>query len=426
MIDAPAPATVSARWLPVLRAGWIAVALGALGIWIAGMPLYYHRLLTFTNTDGFIHRTPAIWRQGLHQLGLSPQFYAGFLLAVEMSSLLLVAMGLLLFVRRANERMALLLSLTLVTFGLSTAGAGQALQDTYPQWKLPIEAVGDLGFTTFFLLPFLFPSGRFVPRWTRRVAVLWIYMSESASLLAHTVFDINRWPGLVIGPLTILVFLSALYAPIYRYRRTADSVQRQQMKWAAAGLLIPLALFPLVEVVRVVDPSLVSTPSAKVLYDMVSLGGIVLAFSCTPLFFAVAIFRYRLWDIDVLVNRTLVYGSLTLSLGALYIGGVIVLQALFRTFSGQSSNAAVAISTLAIAALFQPLRHRLQSGINRRFYRHKYDAGRTLVRFGAQLRDEVDIEHLSAGLVSVVNETMQPAHVSLWLRRDRFERSVKG
>src|SRR5687768_12727362 len=137
-----------------------------------------------------------------------------------------------------------------------------------------------------------------------------------------------------------------------------------------------------------------------------------------PTAVGIAITRYRLYDIDILINRTLVYGTLTATLVALYLVGIVVLQRLFVFLTGQQSTLAVVASTLLIAALFNPLRRSLQSFIDRRFYRRKYDARKTLERFSAQLRDETDLDTLSDDLVGVVRETMQPAHISLWLRRE--------
>ena len=148
-------------------------------------------------------------------------------------------------------------------------------------------------------------------------------------------------------------------------------------------------------------------------YLLVAVGGLG-----GPISIGIAILRYRLYEIDTLINRTLVYGSLTATLIALYFGGIVVLQRLFVLLTGQQSTLAVVASTLAIAALFNPLRRRIQGFIDRSFYRRKYDAVKTLEAFSAKLRDETDLEALNAELVEVVRETMQPSHISLWQRPD--------
>jgi hypothetical protein len=208
----------------------------------------------------------------------------------------------------------------------------------------------------------------------------------------------------------ILSFLASVAAPFIRLSR-ARGQERQQIKWFAyaaaimvGGLLVILGL---------------GTGYSELMWDLGWLVGI-LGFAFLPVATAIAILKYRLYDIDVIINRTLVYGSLTALLALVYFGGVTMTQSVLQTLTGQGKQPqlAVVVSTLVIAALFNPLRRRIQAFIDRRFYRRKYDAAKTLVAFSAKLRDETDLDALSEDLTSVVRETMQPAHVSLWLRAE--------
>jgi hypothetical protein len=151
----------------------------------------------------------------------------------------------------------------------------------------------------------------------------------------------------------------------------------------------------------------------------------LVSFTAVPIAVGFAVLKYRLYDIDVVINRTLVYGSLTATLALVYFGGVVGLQYVFRAVTGEESTLAIVASTLAIAAMFDPLRRRIRSFVDKRFYRSKYDARKTLEAFSAKLRDETDLEVLNSDLVGVVSETMQPAHVSLWLRPDSAAKKGK-
>jgi hypothetical protein len=190
--------------------------------------------------------------------------------------------------------------------------------------------------------------------------------------------------------------------------RHAGRIERQQIKWfayatavAISGVILKNTVYPAVNVTWVWWIGLVLTTVGVV---------------SSPVAMGIAIFRYRLYQIDLIINRTLVYGSLTAVLAGVYLGGVVLLQYAFRALIGEESQLAVVASTLIIAALFIPLRRRIQGFIDRRFYRRKYDARKTLESFSAKLRNQTDLEALSEDLVGVVGETMQPAHVSLWLR----------
>jgi hypothetical protein len=212
-----------------------------------------------------------------------------------------------------------------------------------------------------------------------------------------------------------ILFLIVLAAPasvIVRFWH-ARGAERQQLKWFAyaAGFWIGVAGLDTLNRYVLRDP--VIDHATTVLYGI--------AVAAVPIAVGIAILRYRLYDIDLLINRTLVYVSLSVVLAATYFGGVVGLQYVFRAVTGQGSTLAVVISTLAIAALFNPLRRRVQGFVDRRFYRSKYDARKTLDAFSTQLRDETDLEALNSELVGVVRETMQPEYVSLWLRPDPTE-----
>jgi hypothetical protein len=277
------------------------------------------------------------------------------------------------------------------------------------------------GFFMVLFLLLLFPTGRLPSRRWRVVvwaAVGYIAMFTLVTWLSPVSQDLRlssvRNPlgvdleimELLGGVLYVslpLPLLACGAAVIVRFRRSRGD-ERQQIKWFAYAVAVMVALFTM--------------GHASGLTQIVLVAPLVYAVPLTglPVAAGIAILKYRLYDIDLVINRTLVYGSLTATLIALYFGGVVVLQWVFDVLTGQRSTLAVVASTLLIAALFNPLRTRIQSFIDRSFYRSRYDARKTLEAFSARLRDETDLEALNADLVGVVKETMQPAHASLWLR----------
>jgi hypothetical protein len=209
----------------------------------------------------------------------------------------------------------------------------------------------------------------------------------------------------------LLAGLGAVISLLVRFRR-ARGYERQQIKWFASASALSLVWI-----------SVLGQASLRGLPEVIVALSSLLVVSSIPIATGIAILRYRLYDIDRIINRTLVYGLLTATLVALYFGGIVVLQSIFVALIGHQSTLAVVASTLAIAGLFSPLRRWVQGFVDRRFYRGKYDAAKTLAAFGARLRGETELEALSGNLVGVVRQTMQPAHVSLWLRPDPAPKS---
>jgi hypothetical protein len=302
------------------------------------------------------------------------------------------------------------------TYGLSGAQAMAWLQS----WLWVPGVMLLLGF-----LPLYFPNGRLVSRRWRWVVRLALFSCVTgAALFALSpgeipVMGVDNPLGIealrpvsdLLEPVHLALYFFLWFASaaslVVRFRRSG-SLERQQIKWLAfAALAVPVWFLTNAPIEAAV-PNLFQVVDALIFSALI------------PVAAGVAILRYRLYDIDVVINRALVYGSLTALLALVYFGGVATTQALFRALTGQEQQPqlAVVISTLVIAALFTPLRRRIQGFIDMRFYRRKYDARKTLETFSAKLRDETDLEALNSELVGVVRETMQPAHVSLWLRPD--------
>jgi hypothetical protein len=327
-------------------------------------------------------------------------------------------------------------------YGVARLGSVPFLVGIYAlsAW-LWVPAVGLVG--TYLLL--LFPTGRLPSRRWRPLA--WLSGVMIVVLSAAILLDPGPLEGLegglrnpfglevipwvsgaffIVFPLLPLCILASALSLVLRYRRSGGE-EREQIKWIAFAASLMTILF----LVTLVGGSLLApgtTDATQPLWLKVLQNTVSLSYVGVPVAVGFAVLRYRLYDIDVIINRTLVYGSLTALLVAVYFGGVATTQAIFHALTGQEHQPqlVVVVSTLVIAALFNPLRRRIQSFIDRRFYRRKYDARKILEAFSARLRDETDLDALNNELVGVVRETMQPAHVSLWLRPDTSPRGEQA
>ena len=403
----PSATSLRGRSLLLARAAWVLFATLALSLFVASVPGFVSNVLN-PGQAGWMRaiEAPAGVVSALDILGEVGSITA---------ALLCLTLAGVLFWRRSDDWMVEFISSYLLVYGTVLVGPLETAEAFYPWWpSLAVDVIQPLFFTLPTIALFvLFPDGRLVPSWTRwlivlsipvAVAIFYVPPSYSAALLG-------------------MIVVCATYSQIYRYRYVSTPPERQQTKWVVFGILLWLLLLTLLSVPYIIELNL---PPGSPLpwWTLVGSTGWSLTLTIVPLALSIAVLRYRLYEIDLLINRTLVYGSLTATLALVYFGGVTATQALFRALTGQEKQTqlAIVVSTLVIAALFSPLRRRVQGFVDRRFYRRKYDARKTLEAFSAKLRDETNLNALSDDLTSVVSETMQPAHVSLWLHPARGPR----
>jgi len=406
--SASTQATLRELWLLLARVAWVAVAIVTLGAFAISVPSRYAELANPTENVS----------AALAELGLSAVAYALYTVALETIFVSgFAAVAIVIFWRRSDDPVALLVATMLVVWGPLNGlflPTPSEIVEPYPILGMALgQTLTYIGYITWMLFFYLFPSGRFVPRWTRWLAL--IYGVFFFGLWNFTPFGPLSWPPPLFTAAVLAVWGSFPLAQIYRYVRVSGAMERQQTKWVVFGVAV--AVVGTLTTIFTLEAA-IDLPPRAVGQRMLSMLLMDASGLMIPLSIGIAMLRSRLFDIDVVINRTLVYGSLTLMLALLYFGGVTMTQAFFSALTGQQRlpQLVVVVSTLAIAALFNPLRRRVQAFIDRRFYRRKYDARKTLEAFTSRLRDETDLNALGDDLVGVVRETIQPAHASLWLR----------
>jgi hypothetical protein len=357
--------------------------------------------------------------QALHHLGLSPATYDAYNLVLTLlESLAFLGVGGFIFWRKSNEPIALVTSFFLVSIGL----APFLTSTTYHLDMLFLSVYVISIFTALGYFLVTFPDGRFVPGWTWMLVVLWAV--RTLFYLIPGPSNIAFWPPALNIVDEVVSYGGSLVMLVYRYVRVFSRSQRQQAKWVLFGFGGLFVVIILYELIALLVPGLATPDSLYLLSDTTLT---MVTFLLIPLSVAMAILRARLWEIDVIIRRTLIYSTLTLLVVLLYWGQVLAFGSLLRGFLGQQQNPLVLVaSTLLIAGLFQPLRHGIQRVIDRRFYRRKYDAAKIIGAFNARLRGEVDLDQLREELLAVVQETMQPASLSLWIRPVKQPTSAGG
>ena len=414
------PRLLKPGWQRPARLAWLGSGVLVVVVAAAAAPFYYRLLDMPCDTDCAYFQLSAVSARALQHAGLPPHFYAYWLTALTVVTLALAwLLASVVFWRPGNHVMAAYLGLALLPFSLAFFSVmTTALVASQPAWRWPVALAEALGLWTVSSFGLLFPSGYVVPHWLWPLAYVGAALSlalAATSTLARALAGealLSQW---LLGGVVALGVLGGA-AQVYRYRHVSRPAERQQAKWVVLGFTLLLAVGSVFVLAGWLVSPFRRPGLANALYYLVGGTANTLGVLTLLVSFSLAILRYRLWDIDVIIRRTLVYAVLTAVLAVAYLGSVLVLQTAFGTLTGQSQSALVTVlSTLLIAALFVPLRRRVQAAIDQRFFRRKYDAARTLAAFGAALRDEVELGALTDSLLGVVDETMQPASVGLWL-----------
>jgi len=405
------------QWIRLARILWVILALMYFAIFIAAFPAgYAANLVVCEGNDCLASSVTLEEVDALQDLGLSLELYAGFFTAAEVLFLTWAAVGVIIFWRRSDEWIGLLVSMALIALGINGLSDNvNWLTKATPEFAPLYNTLSAIGASLAILLLLLFPDGRFVPRWTRYVAIPLVALALADPLLAFVLPPLKNAPGTfaVIAALLAGIAVGAI-AQIQRFRNHSNLEQRQQTKWVIFGFLaLILVAFTWTITVELYPPS---PGPGRLYFNLLTYPVLFLLLLVLPITMALSILRYRLFDIDLVIKRTVVYGALTITILVIYFAAVVVLQNIFRNLTGQGEQLAIVASTLLIAALFNPLRFRIQTSVNRRFFRGDYDSAQALNSFAESVQDEVDLERMQNALLSTVEETMQPGHVSLWLK----------
>ena len=417
-MNSPDVARIPKRWIPAARVAWVLLSSTLLIAFFAGFPIRYSELSqTCSDSSCFIMLLHPTEADILLNRGLSLHNYAVFHLVVEsINSVLWLGFAVFVFWKKFTHIAGLLLAFILVCSGLfllSLISQSSVMFYTgQANFRNLLSII--LCIPTFFFF-FMFPNGRFVPKWSKFIpwlVILALLLSIAMSSAKAEVLN------LIFTCMLLLWALTGAFSQIYRYRFIATPLEKRQIKWAFYGMMtIAFVVFNWAILFEAFSPA----PSVFrfFLYTGYFLIHYMLLLF-VPVSFVIAVMRYRFWDIDVLIRRTLIYGLLSASLAILYFGMIITSQNMFRSLTGQDSQLVIVLSTLAISALFTPLRRVIQNLIDRRFYRQKYDAENVLAEFALKARNEVELNSLTKELTEVIKKTMQPTHLALWIKDENI------
>jgi signal transduction histidine kinase len=397
------------------------VAALALSLFAAGVPaefaLLHYPCPTARCTTG---QLSSAGLRALEDIGLSFDIFAVYYAAMDaVFAAVCCTVAALIFWRKSDDQMGLFVSLALLTFGTATfVFTLEALAVRYPAWKVPVDFLHFLGLASFGLFLYLFPDGRFVPRWVRWVALVWIAWQLPRYFFPEWHLDPDTWYLWAEAVVWSATLGTVVYAQAYRYRRVSNTMQRQQIKWVVFGITSALSVFigmNLALSIFAPSPTSPRTVATVLIGDLFVYAAMLLI----PLSIGVAVLRYRLWDIDVVINRTLVYGALTVGVVLLYVLVVGGLGALLQL----RGNLIVSLLATGLAAvLFAPLRERLQRGVNRLMYGERDDPYAVLSRLGSRLESTPAHDALLPAVARTVQEALKLPYAEIQLKReDGFE-----
>jgi len=400
----------------IYRLVWVVVVLTSVILFIYALPLYFNEMSTLANpsfgfTDGW---TVQAVRNALAEIGMSSYDWA----VVNTSMFLIFAsisllFGCLVFWRKSDDPMSLFTSLWLILFGLFFNRITSTLESKILEPWLTLAAIFALmPVIAFFLMGYLFPNGRFVPSWTRWLVPVFVGVNIFATFFPGSMFDLNSFPIYIQFPIYLALFFSFIYAPIFRYRRVSTEFERQQIKWVVRGFVIALVTFFISGMAGKFIPSLNQHNSVALIYDLVATGLVTIAMCMIPLSFGFAVLRSNLWDIEPLVNRTLVYVGLSISVVLIYAVVVWYFSIYFQIWQNPwSSLFAVGIITVVL----QPLREQLQRLVNRLMYGERDDPYNVVARLGHRLEENLAPDKVLPTIVKTISEELKIPLASLWL-----------
>ncbi|GHO84764.1 GAF domain-containing sensor histidine kinase [Dictyobacter formicarum] len=395
--------------ITIIRIIWLALVLPSVSLFIAALPIYFVRLqqpCVDSTTCNIPFALTAKGMKAMSMLGFSEYGYAAFV-TIFWAIIFMIwsGMGLLIFLRKSDDRMALLTAFLLVMFNMGTSTL--VLPLVYPALTFPIMLIslpGQIALGLFFLL---FPNGRLIPRWIGLLVPLTVFQAIAFVAPPSSPFNVNSLPEWFNGLIALSVYGGIIIAQIYRYRKASNAIERQQTKWVAFGIIIVAAGFVLFGLLFGVLFPEVNRPDSP--YSLLQIAYPLLLL-VLPITIGFAVLRYRLWDIDLIINRTLVYGLLTAFVIGMYVLVVGYLGALLRT----NGNLGISlIATGIVAVLFQPLRNLLQRSINRLLYGLRDEPYVVLAGLGQRLKATLDPDAVLATIVETVREALKLSYAAI-------------